>query len=229
VEAVDSNQSDNKPRHRVAFVAIVPINEVTIKLDYPDSGRHEYRCSKKPSECNCRNVRMIIARKIDCQRSPSKSGNWLLFPSNQAVDKIWEAIKNMLREGKLGNSCSVLPAGKRHSTNGAHLLNINTYNHEDIADVMRVLLNLRDEQSLKIVTNCQINYKSDEPTEKEINGVKFKPKWLTKYSSPCPQYPETRIELLFNNNHKRKQGVVAYRESTSEETIIYEPGKEQYK
>jgi len=150
----------------------------------------------------------------------------MLFPNEEYVDKTWETVCALFDEGKLGTSAKVSTKGSKHddtqqgiSTGSSYLICVYTYDHEDIPDLFRVLLALRDNGLHSL---SAIQYKTDEATvcgeyatsaagqragfesgvvpltEKAGGGAKKKPS-VCKYSSPRRLDDSQPVLLLLNN------------------------------
>ena len=66
------------------------------------------------------------------------AGKWKIFLSNLVVDEVWEKVKLLLLDNKLGNGANVSRMGNR-----SYVIHILTYDYEDVRDVFRVLVAIR--------------------------------------------------------------------------------------
>ena len=156
---------------------------------------HNADCSHHPSQCLCPSVGWIWA-SIPNRPPAVSSGKWMLFLSAKSVDAVWAKVRSLLLENNLGYSAKVAPA--LHA-GAAYLLCIYTQDHDDIADVFRVLKAIRKSG----LSSQAIHYKTDDATyrgEYCINpsGVNSGKKLVSKYSSPKVT-KEGRLVLLENN------------------------------
>jgi hypothetical protein len=147
-----------------------------IELSIIDNEEHSHdeNCSHQPSQCFCHNVKWIWASVPG--RPPSvHSGKWMLFPSNKNVDTVWTQVKSLLVANQLGYCAKVSPASR-----AKYLVCIYTQDHDDIADVFRVLKAIRSSG----LSFGAIYYKTDEATLRgEYSSTSKKPVW--KFSSPA--------------------------------------------
>ena len=157
---------------------------------------HNANCSHQPSQCFCHNVNWIWARVLGAPRAV-RSGKWMLFLSNKNVDAVWTQVKSLLAENQLSYCAKVAPAVH---AGAAYLVCIYTQDHDDIADVFRVLKAIR---SSGLMMSRAIHYKTDEATYRgeyasTSSGVFLGKKLVSKYSSPQVT-SEGRLTLIENN------------------------------
>ena len=92
-----------------------------------------------------------------------RSGKWLIFASQQAVDELWAKIKRAVEEGELDNLAKVAPAcrARKDPRSGEPKQVICVYTHDwaDQVEVMRIRLRLRD-----LGVTWRIGYKADADT-----------------------------------------------------------------
>jgi hypothetical protein len=67
-----------------------------------------------------------------------RSGKWKIFLSNGIVNEVWEKVKLLLLDNKLGNGANVSRMGNR-----SYVIHLLTYDFEDVKDVFRVLVAIR--------------------------------------------------------------------------------------
>jgi hypothetical protein len=124
-----------------------------------EASAHESRCIRAPSTCTCAHVAWIWAERPVTAAHPNP-GKWMLFPSTEDVDRWWTVVQRLLATGRLGDTAKVAPSRGNVRT---HLICVYLPDSDDVKEVMRVLLLLRDELDLRM----GLNYKTDEET---ING-----------------------------------------------------------
>ena len=142
---------------------------------------HNANCSRQPSQCFCPNVNWIWAR-VPGHPPAERSGKWMLFPSVKGVDAVWTKVKSLLADNQLGGCAKVAPAVHAGS---AYLVCIYTRDHDDIADVFRVLKEIRQSG----LYSRAISYKTDDATYRgeyssTASGAISGKKLVSKYSSP---------------------------------------------
>lgn len=126
-----------------------------------ESSNHVSGCSQLPGNCFCPRVHWIWAQLGygNCSINP---GKWMIFAKQDDVAFVWSTIVEMLRNCQLGSCAKVSPRSGRNNT---YLICVYTCDHEDVAEIMRVLLSLRDTPFLPdSVTRGQLLYKTDEDT-----------------------------------------------------------------
>jgi len=70
-----------------------------------------------------------------------RSGKWLIFLSNEAVDRYWLLVQLSLAMWQLGREAKVTTGIKKLRN---HVICVSTYDYNDVADVMRIRLVLPD-------------------------------------------------------------------------------------
>jgi len=90
------------------------------------------------------------------------SGKWLLFIPTIRIDAAWEVIDLETREGRLGVAAKVATAmpNPMATSQKIKLICVYTYNFEDLDDVRRVRLRLRE-----LGYTRKIPYKTDAATD----------------------------------------------------------------
>jgi hypothetical protein len=121
------------------------------------------------------------------------TGKWLLYPTPEKIDALWPVLKRSLQAGRLGVSmkASTPLTGVRE---GAGLICIYTKSWQDIADIRRVLSELR-----KLGISDRIYYKADAQTLLGMSGsvygsrqgteLEITPKgreWYREMDTPIP-------------------------------------------
>jgi|GEM_PF-757780 len=88
-----------------------------------------------------------------------RGGKWLLFISPDHLHEVWQQIRQAVEKGHLGGIAKV--ATKINSTGGGrvYVICVYTYDAEDVEDVRRVRLVLREMGFLQ-----KLSYKADEDT-----------------------------------------------------------------
>src|SRR5258706_13268943 len=64
-----------------------------------------------------------------------RSGKWLIFLSNEAVDRYWLLVQLSLAMWRLGREAKVTTGIKKLRN---HVICVYTYDYNDVADVMRI-------------------------------------------------------------------------------------------
>ena len=181
------------------------------ELHDPEAYSHSPYCSRMPATCNCPGVGWIWA---DVRGSHGvATGKWLLFARRPFVDAAWCAVRFLTARGVLGLSAKVAPASHSAPGRDDHVICVYTSNHNDVADVMRVLLTLRD-AAIQIfdksdTSRVRLNYKSDDATlageyttaasaSRAGHGGKKSIQKVSKYFAPRRQ-PDASVQLLINN------------------------------
>jgi hypothetical protein len=180
---------------------------------------HQSSCNKKPAECRCNEVSWIWAELPEAVKSV-RGGKWMLFPSKQIVNEIWEKVKILLAANQLGNGAKVSKAESK-----THQISLYTYDFTDIKDVFRVLIAIRrnrlsgDRDYLKYKTDeltSQGLYTTDQAAQSAGSSKKKHPaeKVSTMYSSPPsntnPSGADDNVQLFLNDIEPDcKKGLVA--------------------
>jgi hypothetical protein len=161
-----------------------------------EEGYHLPTCTREPSQCSCPYVSWIWA---DTDQTPVRSGKWMLFPKTVEVDAAWAVVKALLEQGKLGGCAKVAP---RQAASENHLICVYTADHDDVTDVMRVLLALRD-SSIACAALCILNYKTDDATYAGVysDTPKHGRQLVSKYTSEKLTGPASAspVTLRLNN------------------------------
>ena len=155
---------------------------------------HKADCSHQPSQCLCPCVNWIWATIPG--HPPGNSGKWMLFLSAKSVDVVWTKVRSLLLHNQLGYCAKVAPALHART---AYLLCIYTQDHENYADVFRVLKAIRQSG----LSSQAIHYKTDEATNRgeysfKTSGTTSGKKLVSKYTSPKVTRGG-RLVLLENN------------------------------
>src|SRR5215469_15091336 len=87
------------------------------------------------------------------------NGKWLVFLPPEAIDAMWERIRDAVREGKLGESAKVATHPGRWKEEVRQVICVYTYDYTDVADVRRIRQVLRE-----LGVTRRIPYKADEDT-----------------------------------------------------------------
>src|SRR3990172_11474561 len=90
-----------------------------------------------------------------------RSGKWLIFVSEKAVDQVWARVKRSTQEGKLGDSAKVATAMDNPNAvdPSQRVICVYTYDWRDEKDVRRVRAALRE-----LGIDRKIPYKADQDT-----------------------------------------------------------------
>jgi len=138
-------------------------------------------------------------------QDPHASGKWLLlsfpFGGVEALVAVWRVLQGPFERGMLGPTMKITGAVGR-ALRPSSVICVYTINHRDAADVMRVLLSLRDELHLR----CRLDYKTDDATRSEV-------KWC-KFHSPKMDAGEEVVSVRLNeplNSRKTESSLVAER------------------
>ncbi|KAL6240141.1 hypothetical protein BDW75DRAFT_3333 [Aspergillus navahoensis] len=118
-----------------------------------------------------------LARETNCV-----TGKWMMFITPDQVDSYWEAVADATMKGQLGIGAKVATRSDSGEQGKARLMEVNTRDYEDIADVKRVLRKLVE---LKLVKKEErpIYYKRDALTYLNImSGNRYGMK-VTAFSS----------------------------------------------
>jgi hypothetical protein len=181
---------------------------------------HQSDCNRQPSDCRCTFVSWIWAQLPDAVKSV-RSGKWMLFPSKQNVNEIWEKVKILLAENQLGNGAKVASGESK-----TYLICLYTYDFQDVRDVFRVLVAIRRNR----LSGGYLNYKTDEATSQGLYTTdqaaqsagfgsakkKHPDEKVSMYSSPPPLTNNPKgadkdfVQLFLNNiEPDYKKGLVA--------------------
>lgn len=95
-----------------------------------------------------------------------RSGKWLIFLSNETVDRYWRLIQLALAMWRLGTEAKVTTGMKKPGKH--HVICVYTYDYTDKADVMRIRQELYD-----IGIRRPIKYKADEQTRQGLYGANW--------------------------------------------------------
>lgn len=101
-----------------------------------------------------------------------RSGKWLIWLSEQAVDSCWARIKHAVEAGHLGSGAKVSTAGSRTDQRPRYVVCVYTYDYADRADVMRIREALR-----RLGIQRAIIYKANEDTAALRYGSDYTPKY----------------------------------------------------
>ena len=90
-----------------------------------------------------------------------RGGKWLIFVPSDAVDEVWQRVKQAAEEGKLGSSAKVSTAKSNpNSTDSSkYVICVYTYDADDEADVQQIRSSLR-----QLGFTNKIPYKADDTT-----------------------------------------------------------------
>ena len=205
------------------------INEYSVRID------HHKNCFGIPCLCNCLGQAFIFAHCYHngLEMIPIRSGKWLLFPTRDHVNEVWSKVVELLGHGRLGNTAKV--SVNQENENERHLICIYTYDHEDIVDVFRVLLAIRE--NFQAYNSCILNYKTDSATQSgtyadeksasvagfEMNKKRSNDELVCMYQSP--KLKENERSYLVRNNVKvgerNKRYIVA--KQVNESDVTYYP------
>lgn len=97
-----------------------------------------------------------------------RSGKWLIFLSNETIDRYWLLIHLSLAMWQLGRVAKVTTGLKKPGKD--HVICVYTYDYADRADVMRIRQTLYD-----LGIHRPIVYKSNEQTRQGLYGANFGP------------------------------------------------------
>lgn len=91
----------------------------------------------------------IWAERVDPYNYPQpteRRGKWMIFAHISEVDEVWITIRNAVVGGLLGSSAKVATMMPNpHTVNPDHkVICIYTYDSEDLEDVKRVLVGMRE-------------------------------------------------------------------------------------
>ncbi len=124
----------------------------------------------------------------------------MLFPNTMEVDAAWAEVKALLAQGKLGTCAKVSPVVRAVSK--SHLICVHTVDHDDVEDVMRVLLTLRD-SSIACAAVDILNYKVDDRRRrgKDSDPPMHRRQLANKYTSEKMTGPAlvSPVTLRLNN------------------------------
>ncbi len=223
-----------KPERNLASTLPVGSCKYEDLIDF-ENELHEPQCVKLPSACHCQNVSWIWA-SLPVRVEPVHSGKWMIFPGKQSVDQTWEKVKILLAANQLASGAKIAP-------NGSTVICVYTNNYEDVPDVFRVLVALRQNR----IQIGAIHYKTDDATFSgayatgeaahragfDCNKRKRNPRQkVSMYTSP--PYEETgateKIQMLLNNiGPEYKSGLVAELVKNADDTepkiTFYNPPK----
>ncbi len=101
-----------------------------------------------------------------------RSGKWLIWLSEEAIDRYWTKIKQAVEQGHLGSEAKVSTAGSLSTKHPRYVICVYTYDYEDKDDVMRIRQVLRD-----LGIKLPIPYKADEDTRRLAYGSNYTPKY----------------------------------------------------
>jgi hypothetical protein len=84
----------------------------------------------------------------------------MLFPDKGDVDDAWASVRQLVAQSQLGPGAKVVPS---YRARAQYIICVYTADYDDSADVMRVLVSLRD-SGLPCAARCMLNYKTDDAT-----------------------------------------------------------------
>ncbi len=118
---------------------------------------------EKPSEATEVYYLYADRKQGHYRESTPRSGKWLIFIPEEAVDEVWARIGEATEQGKLGGSAKVATARPNPLALDPkkRVICVYTYDWTDEADVRRIREELR-----KLGITQQIPYKTDEDTLK---------------------------------------------------------------
>lgn len=94
-------------------------------------------------------------------RQTDRSGKWLIYQPKEGLDTVWTKIAKASEDGLLGIGAKTSTAKPNPNSPSPKLgvICVYTYDADDVADVKRVLVQLR-----ALGCNGRLNYKEDEQT-----------------------------------------------------------------
>jgi hypothetical protein len=105
--------------------------------------------------------------------STERSGKWLIWLQSQNIDRYWQAIREAVEQGKLGDQAKVSTAASKQVKQGKpYVICVYTYDYDDKPDVMRIREGLRN-----LGIRREIPYKADEDTSALRYGNDYMPKY----------------------------------------------------
>jgi hypothetical protein len=119
-----------------------------------DPGEHEL-----PSQVTDKH--WVYARRTGEMSMPSNSGKWMLFYDKSVIDDKWLQVKDLLEQGKLGDSAKCSTAMPNSNASGPKkVIIVYTADYTDTKDVYRVAKTLHK----KLQYEETMYYKTDEQT-----------------------------------------------------------------
>jgi hypothetical protein len=135
-------------------------------------------CPLHPTDVSQRNSPWLYARNnkyVDESINPIKIGKWMLFVSDDTVNRVWDEIKIAVANGDLWRS----KVSTHNPKKSSYAIMIYTKDYTDLNDVIHIL-NYLETSGIK-PSHVTIKYRTDEQTRAGIySGSRQKP-WI--YSS----------------------------------------------
>ena len=102
----------------------------------------------------------------------NRNGKWLIWLSEDTIDRYWTKIKQAVEEGHLVAEAKVSTSGSLSQKHPRYVICVYTYDYEDRDDVMRIREELR-----RLGIRREIIYKADEDTLALRYGSNYTPKY----------------------------------------------------
>lgn len=186
------------------------VSQVKLGAPYSVKIDNHKNCLGIPTRCKCL-VPFIFARCYhdNVEMISINSGKWMLFPEHEHVDDCWSKVIELLNGGILGVAAKVSVQSNEQDSGERHLICIYTYDFEDVVDVFRVLLAIRD--NIDGCKYCMLNYKTDISTIEgkyhndqaasmagfESNTERKKGELVSTYQSPKIKEQEEKEEGIY--------------------------------
>lgn len=128
-----------------------------LRVEHDRSGAHKAALTRKLRPMSARLAEDIFT---SAREKKVTRGKWMLFPTPNRVDGLWETVVRATLAGELGIESKVAtkPSG---ATDKTRLLVVYTRDYADLADVKRVVEKLRDLGLVTVGTQKPIYYKTD--------------------------------------------------------------------
>lgn len=120
--------------------------------------------SETPTKNKIENWLSYFSEK-EYPKHTSDGGKWLIFCSEENVDKTWLKIKKAQDKKLLGDSSKVATKINAERYKGSYVICVYTYDYKDKEDVLRVRENL-----FKLGFTEKLHYKRDKETRENIYG-----------------------------------------------------------
>lgn len=164
---------------------------------YPGSSYSSGDPNPMPSKCVSQKW-ICTANTTQRNNRPATAnkGKWMIFRATEEIDSVWQKISTAVKDGKLGPSADVSTIGSKtgnirivnnlilHFDSGifeshafltsiaarpSHVICVNTYDHTDQADVLRVRNELRSMGFIE-----KLPYKTDAATKAQKTDCKYR-------------------------------------------------------